>query len=424
MANSAATLNEFIAHVKKEGFPLANKFQVIIGGASGAGSKSVSMLCESMMMPGYNHMTNEIRRYGEIIEMPYGITYPDVPMSFYVDNTNQAKQFFDEWSNQVFHKQFRNIGFYNEYIRDIDIYLENKVGDVIYWVKLYEAYPKLVGEFQVDYANNNILKINVLIKYKWLEMMGGFKNGSSPPGPTKPTAPKNLSAGLLSGWGSGLSQNLLTGGNIFGSEPMASFTGIAGGLIGSPQSPSSTEIPSLSSVANVFSGAIPQNAYGLSALLGASSMPSGLAANASGIGNQFSTFGSNLQQVIAAPMSIVATAKSMAAQATGIASLVTSTAGQLAGIGGYVQGLTKSVGSLGRAASQLGNASSPMQALGAIQSMGSSVGQLGGAFNMVAAQAVNIANAPANVMKQMDKLGTITATAGSNLANAMNGFSL
>ena len=416
MATSASSLNDFIAHVKKQAFPLANKFQVIIGGSVSSGHstpQTVSMLCDSTMIPGYNHMTNEIRRYGEIVEMPYGVTYPDVPMTFFVDNTNQAKEFFDSWSNQVFDKNTRGIGFYNDYVRNIDIFLENKEGAVIYHVKLFEAYPKLVGDYQVSYESKDILRINVLIKYKWLAM-GDFV----------PKATTNLSAGVLSGWGSGLSSNFLSGGDIFGNEGLSTFTGQAGGVIGSPITPGSGDIPSLASVGNVFQSQIPRNAYGVASSLTGTSMPSGLAGNFTGLGNQFSSFGSNVNQIVASPMTIVATANNMAAQATAISSIVTSTAGQLAGIGGYVQGLSRSAASITRAASQLGNASNPMQALGAIQTMGSGVGQLGGAFTMFSAQAVNIASVPSSVMSRINSLGTVTSQAGSNLNNAMNGFSL
>lgn len=413
-----ASLNDFIAHVKKEAFPLGSHFQVIIGGSVSTGHstpQTVSMLCDSTMIPGYNHMTNEIRRYGEVVEMPYGVTYPDVLMTFYVDNTNQAKEFFDTWSNQVFDKSTRGIGFYNDYVRDIDIYLENKRGDIIYHVKLFEAYPKLVGDFQVSYDNKDILRVNVLIKYKWLAM-GNFV----------PKASTNLSAGILSGWGSGLSSNFLTGGDIFGNEGMGSFTGQAGGVVGSPLNPGSGDIQSLSLVGDVFQSQIPRNAYGVASTLGQTTGPWGSVSgsNFTTMGNQFATFGSNVNQLVAYPTSIVSVANSMASQATAISSVITSTAGQIAGIGGYVQGLQRSATSISRAASQLGGASNPMQALGAIQTMGSGVGQLGGAFTMLSSQAVNIANAPAALMGKINSLGTVTSQAGSNLSNAMNGFSI
>ena len=418
MATSASTLNDFIAHVKKQALPLGNKFQVIIGGSVSSGHstpQSVSMLCDSTTIPGYNHMTNEIRRYGEVVEMPYGVTYPDVPMTFFVDNTNQAKEFFDTWSNQVFDKNTRGIGFYNDYVRNIDIYLENKQGDVIYHVKLFEAYPKLDGHFQVAYDNKDILRINVLIKYKWLAM-GDFV----------PKASTNLSSGILSGWGSGLSSDFLTGGNIFGNEGANSFTGQFGGVVGSPISPGGGDIQSLSLVGDVFQSQIPRNAYGVASVVSDDSgfWPGSLSTNFTSLGNQFSTFGSNVNQIAVSPQTIVTTANSMASQATAISSIITSTAGQIAGIGGYVQGLNRSVTSISRAASQLGSASNPMQALGAIQTMGSGIGQLGGAFNMLSAQAVNITNMPAAFIGKVSALGNVTAQAGSNLTNTMNGFRL
>lgn len=166
------SLNAFITHIKQIGLPTASHYEIIVpfvDGTSTSSSQTVSMLCNSATLPGHNIMTTELRIFGEASERPHGINYTPVSLSFIVDNDFTASRYFNNWSNAVFDRESRELGYYDSYTRDVEIVVLNKEGSEIERVKLYEAYPKSVDSLPLDYSNNQVLQLNVQLVYKWWE---------------------------------------------------------------------------------------------------------------------------------------------------------------------------------------------------------------------------------------------------------------
>lgn len=129
--------------------------------------KRVSVLCDSVQLPGLNVNTTPIKIFGETREMPYEMNFEPINMTFYVDVPMYTKTLFDQWALGVQTGNTRKFNYYNDYITDMTIAVQDMQDTNRYFVRLYEAYPKTVSAIQMDYANKDIMKLNVTMMFKY-----------------------------------------------------------------------------------------------------------------------------------------------------------------------------------------------------------------------------------------------------------------
>lgn len=149
---------------------VGNKFELIapaLDGASPSASSTVSMLCSTANLPGLHFMTNELRIFGEYSERPNAIIYPQIQFTFYMDNDLSAKRYFEQWANMVFDRETRTSKYYDDYTRDIELVVYNKAEEEVERFKLFECYPKTIGDLNLDYHNNSVASLTVTMVYKW-----------------------------------------------------------------------------------------------------------------------------------------------------------------------------------------------------------------------------------------------------------------
>jgi hypothetical protein len=162
-----STLNDFISEVKTGGMANANRYFVEIAGAD----RKVGLFCDQAQLPGTQVLTTPARVYGEIRETPYEMSFDPVALSFYIDDDWEVKSFFDNWRGQIINPYSREIGWYNDYVKDIIIYCYNKEEEKRFAVKLFEAYPKTITSIQLDYGAKDVPKLSVTMQYKyWMEI--------------------------------------------------------------------------------------------------------------------------------------------------------------------------------------------------------------------------------------------------------------
>lgn len=171
-SSNNSPLSKFISTVKTNGLARTNRYEVIIHapGSSSEQSALVQILCESASLPGINVQTIPSRIQGEQREMPYEWGFDPVTMTFYVDSNMNVKALFDKWMSLIFDPVTRSVGYYNNYVKDIDIIVYTIAEDVApYMIKLYEAYPKTVSTVQLDQGARDVMKLQVTFAYKYWE---------------------------------------------------------------------------------------------------------------------------------------------------------------------------------------------------------------------------------------------------------------
>jgi hypothetical protein len=169
-----ATIKEFTAAVKSNGLARSNRYAVAFSlpkglNFSSSATQTALMFCDQIQLPGTNFSTTQNRTFGEFRETPYEKLYEHINLSFYMDKDMQVKQLFDAWNNTIYNPNTRSFNYYDEYVTDINIEVQDLAGKKTYWVKLHECYPKSVGAIQLDYSSKDVMKLSVSMAYKWFE---------------------------------------------------------------------------------------------------------------------------------------------------------------------------------------------------------------------------------------------------------------
>lgn len=183
-------LNDIIsAFHSNEGYASPNRYEVNIfgprgrqlGGASqlqnpNLGNEStlnvrdIQLRCESVTLPGINLATiQDSNIYGPTRDIVEGVTYAEeVSMSFAASSDLEERVFFERWQKNAYNPQTWNIGYYNDYVGAVEIYLLDKQDQRRYGVKLWDAFPKNINGTDLSYgANNENIKITVGMSFRY-----------------------------------------------------------------------------------------------------------------------------------------------------------------------------------------------------------------------------------------------------------------
>ena len=135
------------------GFAKPNVFQVILPtfGRTEFGGENLSLLCTAVQMPGRQIMHREqyigpVRR-----NYAYGFTTIPINLTFRVMNDYGIRNYFDYWQNLAFNQETKEIGFHNEYTKQVKIrQLKKGVALPIYSTRsVTEAEPLLLEPEQI-----------------------------------------------------------------------------------------------------------------------------------------------------------------------------------------------------------------------------------------------------------------------------------
>jgi hypothetical protein len=129
--------------------------------------RKVLLFCDQIQLPGVNYSTTQIRTFGEFRETPYEKLYDNLTMSFYVDNDMKVKGLFDDWIGSIQDPITRTFSYYDQYISEMKIEVQDLQNKTRYEMTLYECYPKNIGSIQLDYANKDFMKMQVTMQYKY-----------------------------------------------------------------------------------------------------------------------------------------------------------------------------------------------------------------------------------------------------------------
>ena len=171
----------------QNGYAVPNRFEVIIIPPTGIGKNSsvstqsflskgpsdaraVSLRVESIFLPGRNLKTLEDTNiYGPSRQVVDGVTYAeDIKVSFQASSDLSERKFFEEWQKLAFDEKTWNVGYYNDYIAQIDLYLLDRQDKRRFGVKLWECFPKTVDGTDLNQgANNEIIKNDVNFSFRY-----------------------------------------------------------------------------------------------------------------------------------------------------------------------------------------------------------------------------------------------------------------
>lgn len=214
--NRENTLGRFMANIAQgEGFARPTRYLVRIflpnkltvgdsrdddGGVISTGintvggqelARNVGMMCNKITMPSRSVASEPHQIYGPKREMPYAYTFGDtIEATFYADKFLRQRAFFETWQKLIFDLNTHNIKFYDDYTSQVDILqlgqydAEEDRDRIVYGVRLYEVYPKILGSIEYAYGGEGIVEIPITLQYRYwrnltLDQIGNATIGSS-----------------------------------------------------------------------------------------------------------------------------------------------------------------------------------------------------------------------------------------------------
>ena len=176
--NAYQTLENASAEIRQHSYAAPNRFEVRITTPAGIGlaetARRISLRCETINLPGRNLTTSpDNLTYGPTREVVDGITYAeDITITFNASSGLEERIFFEKWQELAFDRKTWNLGYYEDYIGEIDIYLLDRKNKKRYGIKLIEAFPKTIGPTQLSQAaNNEIIKTTVSFAFRYWETL-------------------------------------------------------------------------------------------------------------------------------------------------------------------------------------------------------------------------------------------------------------
>ena len=173
-ANNLATA---IASLRGENsYAVPNRFEVIITAPmpNYAAQRKVSLRCESVLLPGRNLNTGtDGMPYGPTREIVDGVTYAEeIAMTFQASSGLDERVFFEEWQKQAFDENSWNVGYYNDYVSEVQIYLLDRKDQRRYGLRLLEAFPKTIEATELNQGSNNeLIKTSVNFSFRYWETL-------------------------------------------------------------------------------------------------------------------------------------------------------------------------------------------------------------------------------------------------------------
>jgi|LWDU01.1.fsa_nt_gi hypothetical protein len=168
LATAVATLHA------ENGYAVPNRFEAIILAppkmTNYAEQRKVSLRCESINLPGRNlNSSTDSNIYGPTREVVNGVTYAeDINMTFQASSGLEERVFFEKWQALAFHERNWNVGYYNDYVSTVDIYLLDRQDNRRFGIKLMEAFPKTIGATDLSQsANNELIKLPVTFSFRY-----------------------------------------------------------------------------------------------------------------------------------------------------------------------------------------------------------------------------------------------------------------
>lgn len=219
-------LNEFLSILHDDGQARPARFEVVIkppkriaGTAAaaqmnnpapfqldefvgGATVRHVSMKCSAITMPGRTLTTTTQDQYGPTRQKVTGVAdFADITATFQMVGTNGNEiKYFHAWQDMAVNAFDFTVGYYDDYVGEIDIYLLDEQDQRKFGLRLQEAFPKVVADVPLNMETTNaVVNLDVTFMYrKWKPIEGTG------------TIPERITQGLFDLLGNTVERKLLS----------------------------------------------------------------------------------------------------------------------------------------------------------------------------------------------------------------------
>tara|TARA_B100001094_G_scaffold229268_1_gene223886 strand:+ start:464 stop:1174 length:711 start_codon:yes stop_codon:yes gene_type:complete len=213
-------LNEFLSIMHEDGFARPSRFEVVLlppskitnlgmdnvarfqldDFAADGTTRHASLKCSEINMPGrVMNMTTDDNHFGPARQVVDGVTFGDITAKFTMLSVDgKEKQYFEAWQGMAWNIDDWSVGYYDEYVGEIKIYLLNEKGERKYGCHLFEVYPKTVGDISLNSGTSDIVDLDVTFSYRYWGLLEG-----------ESTIPQRITQGLFDLLGNTVERKLI-----------------------------------------------------------------------------------------------------------------------------------------------------------------------------------------------------------------------
>ena len=128
--------------------------------------RDISLLCDSVIIPGKQITTLEYQAHKETVKIPYGYVEAEVSLGFLLTNDYYTKTIFDKWINTIVDPEKYCVAYKDDITCDVVIQQLDEQDTPIYGVMLENAYPTSMSEITLSNESvSQIQKLNVNFTY-------------------------------------------------------------------------------------------------------------------------------------------------------------------------------------------------------------------------------------------------------------------
>ncbi|NDB86339.1 MAG: hypothetical protein EB127_27125, partial [Alphaproteobacteria bacterium] len=139
---------------------------------------------------GRNVSTVGYRIYGPARQMPYEILYGgEISLTYMLSRDMSERVIFEKWMSKVVSNENYKLGFYDDYIGSLEIYVLDRSDQYYYSATVEEIFPKTIGDLSMSNDRDN--------DYMTQEVTFGFRKYTS--NYLLKQGPENNGGGILSG---------------------------------------------------------------------------------------------------------------------------------------------------------------------------------------------------------------------------------
>jgi len=197
--------SELLATLNKNGVAKSSHFEVQITGPGSTGEENDLMFrADACELPGRTVSTSEYRVYGPIRKIAYASTYTDTSIGFLCSEDLREKRYFEEWQDMIMnHRATRGIsaknsqgrygvGYYENYVRTIEIRQYNASGAKQSTHFLDEAYPIGIAPIAMAWGSEELIRLQITFAFH--DYRADFTPG--PPNPDAKLAGPSISGSI------------------------------------------------------------------------------------------------------------------------------------------------------------------------------------------------------------------------------------
>jgi len=142
--------------------------------------RDISMLCDSVSIPGKQISTIDYQAQKQSIKIPYGTLHDDVSLTFLLTNDYYMKSMFDQWINNIVNTDTYGVAYKRDIVTDVIIQQLDEQNTPIYGVKLEGAFPTTMNEIVLSNdSTDTIQKLNVSFSYDRYVPQGALSSTGS-----------------------------------------------------------------------------------------------------------------------------------------------------------------------------------------------------------------------------------------------------